>query len=190
MREPQLSRPPTLDVPLAQGLGWLLSDWNGLSVAGHGGGTIGQHSFLESIPERDLVIALLTNGPTGAALWRDLGRWLFETLADARMPRVPRPADPAPELQLEKYAGTYERLGHRYELAVSDGQLVMTLQLSGTVADLSRTPPPPRILRPVTPESFYLADDDTDALVTFHEFDGGRPGYLFSGSRLAPRTAS
>jgi CubicO group peptidase (beta-lactamase class C family) len=190
MREPQLGRPPTLDVPLAQGLGWLLSDWNGLSVAGHGGGTIGQRSFLEAIPERDLVIALLTNAPHGGALWRDLGRWLFQTLGDARMPRVPRPPDPAPELPLENYTGTYERLGHRYELTVSDGQLVMTSQLTGSVAELWPTQPPPVILRPVTPESFYVADDDLDALVTFHEFDQGRPGYLFCDLRMAPRMAS
>jgi CubicO group peptidase (beta-lactamase class C family) len=190
MREAQLSRPPTLDVPLTQGLGWLMSDWNGLSVIGHGGGTIGQHSFLEAIPERDLVIALLTNAATGEALWRDLGRWLFETLADARMPRVPRPADPPPWLALDDYAGTYERLGHRYDLTVAGGQLIMTDHLTGPIAKIRTAEPPPLILRPVSAEEFYVADEDGDALVIFRDFDQGRPRYLFWGSRLAPRVAA
>lgn len=190
MREAQVARPPSADVPLAQGLGWLLAEWDGLSVVGHGGETIGQLSFLQAIPERDLVVALLTNGPTGGGLWRDLGRWLFETLAGVRMSAVPRPADPPPDLRLADYAGIYERLGMCYEITAEDGQLVMAVTISGPIADLQTTPPPPpRILRPVSAEVFYLADDDDEGLVSFHEFEGGRPGYLFTG-RMARRAGS
>jgi len=85
----------------------------------HGGGTIGQISYLQAIPERDLVVVLLTNAPAPAGLWRDLGGWLFETLADVRMPRVPRPAGPVPDLlPLDRYAGIYERHGARYHITV------------------------------------------------------------------------
>jgi CubicO group peptidase (beta-lactamase class C family) len=189
MRAAQVARPPTMNVPLAQGLGWRLAEWDGVSVIGHGGGTIGQLSFLEAIPVRDLIVVLLTNGPTGGALWRDLGRWLFETLAGAGMPEVPRAADPPPDLRLDDYAGTYERLGFRYELAVEDGQLVMDVAISGPLAEIQTTPPPPRKrLRAVSRESFYVADDDGDMLVTFHEFDQERPRYLFTG-RMARRAA-
>lgn len=38
-------------------------------------------------------------------------------------------------------------------------------------------------------ESFYTADDEGEMLVLFEEFDGDRPGYLFTG-RAARRVAS
>jgi CubicO group peptidase (beta-lactamase class C family) len=182
MQQVQVARPPSVDAPLTQGLGWLLADWDGVRVIGHGGGTIGQVSFLQAIPERDLVVTLLTNSPTGGGLWRDLGRWLFETLAGARMPAVLRPADPPPDLPLENYAGTCERRGVRYDVTVDGGQLVVRLRRSGALAELETTAePPPLRLRPVNRESFYAADSDDDLLVTFLEFDSGRPGYLFAG---------
>ena len=163
-----------------------MADWDGVRVIGHGGGTIGQLSFLQAIPERDLVIVLLTNAMTGSALWEDLGRWLFETLAGVRMPRVPKPADPPPDLSLENYAGTYERLGVHYDVAIEDARLVMRARLSGALAEISgdREQPPVRLL-PVNRESFVTADGET--LVSFLEFRKGRPGYLFAG-RVARRS--
>jgi hypothetical protein len=73
---------------------------------------------------------------------------------------------------------------------VQDAHLVIRSQVSGPLADIqSRPEPPPRRLRPVDRESFYLADETGEGLVTFLEFDEGRPGYLFTG-RAARRTAS
>jgi CubicO group peptidase (beta-lactamase class C family) len=187
MQQAQLARPASSDAPLAQGLGWLLADWDGAAVIGHGGGTIGQVSFLQAIPERDLVVVLLTNSPTGSCLWRDLSRWLFETLADTRVPGILQPADPPPDLDLDTYAGTYERLGVRYDITVEDAQLLLRIDVSGPLAKLQATPSPPLRLRPVNRESFYLADDDGEGLATFLEFDQGRPGYLFTG-RAARRS--
>jgi CubicO group peptidase (beta-lactamase class C family) len=190
MQQVQVTRPAVSDAPMSQGLGWILADWDGTRVIGHDGETIGQLSFLQAVPERDLVVVLLTNSPTGARLWQDLGRWLFDTLAGARMPRVPRPADPPPALELDRYAGLYERLGYHYDIRVQDAHLVIRSQVSGPLADIqSRPEPPPRRLRPVDRESFYLADETGEGLVTFLEFDEGRPGYLFTG-RAARRTAS
>jgi CubicO group peptidase (beta-lactamase class C family) len=190
MRAVQVARPAVSDAPMSQGLGWILADWDGTAVIGHGGETIGQLSFLQAIPECDLVVVLLTNSPTGAQLWQDLGRWLFDTLAGARMPRVPPPADPPPGLDLDNYAGVYERLGYRYDVRVQDARLVMRSQVNGPLADIqSRPEPPAHWLRPVDRESFYLADDSGEGLVTFLEFEAGRPGYLFTG-RAAKRAAS
>jgi CubicO group peptidase (beta-lactamase class C family) len=190
MQSVQHEQPPSSDAPRWQGLGWMLSDWGGgVRVIGHGGGTIGQTSFLQAIPEQDLVITLLTNADAGEQLWESLGRWLFETLADVSMPRVPRPADPAPDLPLEHYTGTYERLGVRQEVTAADGVLILQSHLSGPLSDLNAEPPPPRRLRPVNRESFYIGADDGEALATFSEFDeSGRPGYLFIG-RLARRVS-
>jgi CubicO group peptidase (beta-lactamase class C family) len=189
MREAQVARPPSSDAAESQGLGWLLADWSGASIVGHGGGTIGQLSFLQAIPEQELVIALFTNSDDGNALWQSLGRWLFDTLAGVRMPTVPRPADPAPDLPLADYAGTYDRLGVHYDITVEDTGLVLRRQVSGPLADWQASPPsPPARLAPVNRESFYASSAEGEELVTFLELDQGRPGYLFNG-RMARRTA-
>jgi CubicO group peptidase (beta-lactamase class C family) len=191
MQETQGSRPRASDAALTQGLGWLLSDWSGARVIGHGGGTIGQLSFLEAVPEHDLVVVLLTNSDTGGSLWRDLGRWLFQVLAGVRTPRVPRPAEPRPGLPLENYAGTYERLGVRHDVAVEDGQLVVRGELSGPLAELSADPSvPPLRLRPVDSEAFFTVGESGEALVSFAGFSDGRPGYIHIGGRAARRAGS
>ena len=48
MMQVQSARPPGSDAPASQGLGWLMADWDGVRVIGHGGGTIGQLSFLQA----------------------------------------------------------------------------------------------------------------------------------------------
>jgi CubicO group peptidase (beta-lactamase class C family) len=189
MTQIQATQPPGSEVPQTQGLGWMIADWDGVRVIGHGGGTIGQVSFLEAVPEQDLVIVLLTNAGTGGGLWRYLGRWLYETLAGLRMPGIPKAAEPPPELPLDDYAGTYERLGVRYTVAVEDAQLVMHVEVSGPIAELQNGPLPPVRLRPVNRESFVTAADDEESLVSFLEFRQGRPGYLFAG-RVARRTGN
>jgi CubicO group peptidase (beta-lactamase class C family) len=181
MQDQQASRPSTNDAPAAQGLGWMLAQWGGQRVIGHGGGTIGQTSFLQALPDSDLVVVLLTNWAGGDALWEDLGRWLFETLAGVSMPAVPRPPDPAPDLRLADYAGTYERLGVRYEVTVDGGELVMATEFHGELAETFGAAGSTERLQPVTSEAFRVPDASGGTLVRFLEFRDGRPDYLFAG---------
>ena len=102
------------------------------------------------------------------------------------MPRVLRAADPPPDISLDDYAGTYERLGVRWDVTVEDAQLVMRVGLSGPLAELQGDQPqPPLRLRPVDRENFVTADGQLP--VGFLEFRKGRPGYLFDG-RAARRS--
>jgi CubicO group peptidase (beta-lactamase class C family) len=191
MQEVQVTRPEISTGSSTQGLGWLMADWGGRKVIGHGGGTIGQLSFLQAVPEENLVVALVTNSATGAMLWRDLGRWLFEELAGVQMAGVPQPGDPAPELPLERYAGRYERLGVGHIVSVEEGQLVVRTELIGPIAELRQEEPePPLRLRPVDPGRFTCRLGGQDLAVAFLEFDRGRPSYLFTGSRAARRVTS
>jgi CubicO group peptidase (beta-lactamase class C family) len=177
----ELDRPPASTAPEAQGLGWMLADWDGLGVIGHNGGTIGQQSFLLAIPARDLVVVLLTNAPAGALLWRDLGGWLLATVAGAQMPGVPQPADPPPDFQAEAYAGDYERLGVRYQVSPDEGGLRLRVSYSGPLAELPGQEPEELRLRPVDYQSFHTADADGEGLVSFLDWVAGRPRYLFAG---------
>jgi CubicO group peptidase (beta-lactamase class C family) len=188
MQKVQLRRPPTSTAPLAQGLGWLIEDWDGKRVIGHGGGTIGQLSFLQAVPDDNLVVALLTNSMTGGLLWRDLGRWLFEELVDMRMPDTPTASEPVPGLPLDRYAGSYERLGVRHLITVEGEGLVVNTELSGSFAELQQgaTPPPYR-LRAIDQERFAARVNGLDDVVVFQEFERGRPQFFFAG-RAARRT--
>lgn len=185
MQEVQAKLPPAFNAPFTQGLGWIMEDWDGKAVIGHTGGTIGQLSFLEALPEDELVVGLLTNSGTGGLLWRDLGRWLFEELVGAKMPRPPKPPEEAPEVPLDRYVGTYERLGVRHSVVLEDHGLVIHTELSGPVAELAQggPPPPPIRLRPIDHERFGVVPTGA---VAFLEFSRGRPRYLFAG-RLARR---
>jgi hypothetical protein len=186
MQQPHYLMPGTA-APAHIGLGWLLSEWDGEPVIGHGGGTFGQLSFLQSLPDRRFAVCLLTNSTTGGLLWRDLGEWLFDELAGVTMPRVPQPPRTPLELDLKAYTGRYERLSQEYEVAVDDGQLVMTATLTGPLAEKMGAAPQKLRLRPIDREQYYVKMPAGEALVVFQDFDkNGRPAYLFMG-RVAPR---
>ncbi|MBA3652620.1 MAG: beta-lactamase family protein [Actinobacteria bacterium] len=189
MQRPQLAMPGSPSPNAHIGLGWIMAEWDGQRVIGHGGGTYGQLSFLQVLPDRRFAVCLLTNSTTGTGLWRDLGGWLFDELAGVTMPEVPRPPDPPPILDLAHYAGRFERLSQRFDLEVEDEELVMSVTLTGPLADNVDAPSQRLHLRPIDAERFVVKMPTGDAMVAFSDFDAkGRPGYLFIG-RAAPRVA-
>jgi hypothetical protein len=179
MQEPQVTRPPTGRKTDSQvGLAWLVDEWGGERVLGHGGGTIGQLSFLEIAPEKGFAVCLLTNSMTGGLLWRDLGRYLFDELAGIEMPELPRAADPAPKLDLARYVGRYERVGTTSDIAVDGAELVLTATPLGPLAELG-LPPQTLRLRPLDAETFV---GPAGVVINFLEFDRtGKPRYLHMG---------
>jgi len=187
MQQEQLARPGAVGDRPAQGLGWMMDEWSGTKMIGHGGGTIGQVSFLHALPERDLIVVLLTNSMTGGRLWDDLGRWLLEDLVGVSIPSVPKPPDPAPEFDAAALTGTYERLGVRNTVRVEDGELLFDTEYTGAMAALQQgQQPPPVRLRPLDALRFVGRMNGADLLVTFLEPVDGRPQYVFAG-RVARR---
>jgi len=188
MQQPQYPIPGSASGQAHVGLAWLMDEWDGQRVIGHGGGTLGQLSFLQVLPERRFAVCLLTNSGTGNLLWRDLGTYLFQELAGVRMPRIPGPPETPPVLDLGAYAGVYERLSERYEVDVEGSALTLTTVETGPLADLVDAPRERWRLLPIDREHFYVRTaNGEEALVTFSDFDReGRPGYLFLG-RATPR---
>jgi CubicO group peptidase (beta-lactamase class C family) len=189
MQHPQRARPSTADGgPELQGLGWMLEDWSDHRVIGHGGGTVGQMSYLHAVPGEELVVTLLTNSTNGGRMWRALSPWLFEELAGIRVPQPPEPAEPPPRLTLSRYAGTYERLGVRTVVAVDGDRLSMQVTLSGIFAELNNLQDLPAVeLRPVDAERFVGQSDGLREVVAFLGFEKGRPGYVFYEGRVSRR---
>lgn len=191
MQQVQVAKPPVSTSPVAaQGLGWRMEEWDGKRVIGHGGGTIGQLSFVECIPEEGLVIALLTNSVNGGSIWRDLGRWLFEELAGVKMAGPLEPLETPPKVNLANYTGTYERLGARQVVSEDGDGLVVQTEFTDVPEELRPPePPPPVKFRPIDDERFGSRHTGISDVVVFQDFERGRPGYLLAGGRVARRTS-
>jgi CubicO group peptidase (beta-lactamase class C family) len=171
------------------GLGWLVWDWGGEQCVFHTGGTINQLSWVCVLPDRPFAVCLLTNSDTGGLLWLELGRWIFETFADIEIPRVPKPPAVPPSIDLERYAGSYERLTQRLEIEARDDHLHAAI---ATTSPLRGDSTQEIDLWPVDEQRFYVnLGGGVEMTMTFLEPDGdGRPRYLHFGSRAAVRTDS
>jgi CubicO group peptidase (beta-lactamase class C family) len=185
MQQPNCARPATTNGERTQGLGWLMEEWAGQKVIGHGGGTVGQLSFLEAIPEQRLVVVLLTNSANGGRLWLDLGSWLFEELAGVEMARALRPPAEPPRLSLERYEGTYDRLGVSTRVKAAEGHLLLDFEMTGEMAVLSQDTDSVKLV-PIDDTRFHGWRDGQETIVEFSRFERGRPTYMFM-SRQARR---
>jgi hypothetical protein len=189
----KLMQQPTAKLPLIpqlgsqMGLGWMLDEWDGERVLGHGGNTIGQASFLKVLPDRPFAITLLTNSTTGGALWRDLSRFLFTDIAGVHPPENPKLPAVAPKVDLKRYEGTYAKLGLEAELKAEKTGLFATLTQSGALAS---GPPQNATLMPVDKEIFLVNMMGEDVVAHFLDFDkDGRPRYVHIGARVSRRKA-
>src|SRR5439155_8473751 len=116
MREPQVEVPDPYTLGSHWGLGWILFDWDGRRLIGHDGNTIGQSAYLRILPERDLAIALVTNGGSAHDVYEELfGELLFE-LAGVRMPAPPEPLADPQEIDWARFVGTYDRASVRLDV--------------------------------------------------------------------------
>jgi CubicO group peptidase (beta-lactamase class C family) len=107
MRERQVELPYLGVMGNAWGLGWELFDWPGGPVIGHDGGTIGQGAFLRIVPERNVAVALCTNGGNAFAVYEQIYRHVLNELAGVDVPGFPRPGPDRIPVDATRYVGTY-----------------------------------------------------------------------------------
>ena len=120
------------------GLGWELFDWPGGPVIGHDGGTIGQSAFLRVVPDRNVAIALLTNGGNPISLYTEIYDHLLRELAGVEMPALPTPpAEPA-KVDADRYVGTYTcEIADFVVSQDDDGRMWLEMKPKGIIAELS-----------------------------------------------------
>ena len=121
-------------------LGWSAFSWNGRSVVGHDGQTIGQSAFLRLVPDCGVAIALLTNGGDPMGLFLDLSRDLLAEFADVEMPPPATPLDPAPQFDPAPYLGVYSREGARLEVVARAGEILGIQTITGPAAAMMPDP--------------------------------------------------
>ena len=193
MLEPQVASPDRHTLGTHWGLGVILFEWDGRRVYGHDGGTIGQSSRLRIVPDSDLAISLVANGGAGTQqVYEELFGELVAELAGITMPGPLQAPAERPEVDLERFAGSYQRLSVRYDLAPEAGRLVGTVTLSGPIAAITPDPVTKVTLIPVDDETFLLHDEEseTPTPAVFYEFHDGVPQYLHHGARANPRVAT
>jgi CubicO group peptidase (beta-lactamase class C family) len=169
------------------GLGWFLCDWEGATVYGHDGETIGQYAFLRVDPEHDVAVVLLTNGGDAAAAYAEVFGSLFADLCGVGVPTFAPPDDP-PALDGAAHVGTYERRGARITISATTDGLACRAETTDELADIA--PPVEYQLVPVR-EDLYAARDEgagTWTAMRFYQLDGGQRYVHFEG-RATPKIA-
>jgi CubicO group peptidase (beta-lactamase class C family) len=189
MIEPQIEVPDPHTLGSHWGLGFILFDWNGRKLFGHDGNTIGQASFLRIAPDASMAITMLTNGGSSGEVYRTLFSEIFSDVG-IKMPEQPTLPQTPLELDLTKYAGTFERLSVKIELEVADGRLEGTTTLSGPLAAMIPNPVEKISLAPVDDKTFLASTEGergTPSPAVFYDFEDGIPQYLHMGARTHPR---
>jgi CubicO group peptidase (beta-lactamase class C family) len=194
MQEPQVAIPDRHTLGSHWGVGWILFDWGGHKLYGHDGGTIGQSAFLRVAPGSNLAVCLLTNGGEPHAphlLYFDVYTRLFDELAGISVPQMPAAPETPLEMDVQPYAGTYERLGVRIDLRPSEGCLEGTTTMSGPLARM--LPDPVQDIRFVAVDSetflVYTGGGSVPVPAVFYDFVDGVPRYVHFGARTHPRMA-
>lgn len=170
-----------------RGLGWDLYDIDGVRVAGHNGHTLGQVAALRVVPDRDLVVAVLTNG---GASYRLIDALLARVLGGTGGLRVPSALEPpeAVVVDASPYVGTYggQAVHWTVESGASGG-------IELVIHDVDDAGEPVGVgarteLRHLHDHTFVGADDDCGAypVYTFLLDQSGRARFLHNG-RAYPR---
>lgn len=116
----------------AWGLGFMLDTWDGVQLAGHDGGTVGQGSSLRIVPERGVAVVVLGNGPgLGEAMTTLVAEVLAQT-CDMKPPAELTPDADAP-VDVRDWAGVYERVNMR--IAVSADGPAVEIRIAGLAAE-------------------------------------------------------
>lgn len=194
MRQPQIQIPDPYTLGSNWGTGLIVFDWDGRRLYGHDGDTLGQHARLKFLPEQNLAITLIMNGGQVGQVERKLFTELFSDLAGIRVPSLPELPKTPPKLDLSRYAGTYERLLIRYDLAAENGKLAGTITVSPPkgLEALAQEEPTKVTLTPVDEQTFLASTEHQEGPPTpavFYEFEVGVPQYLHSGARANRRGA-
>lgn len=176
----------------AWGIGWEIFDWDGGTVIGHDGGTVGQSAFLRVVPAAGVAVALLTNGGDPLPIYREIvGRALAE-LAGVRVPEPLAPPAAAEPLDPHPYVGRYAADIVVYEVSADEpGRLWLTMTPRGPLSEAGLPPERYEIVR-LRGETFVSAQPQggIHQPVAFMDFDSaGRATFLHQG-RAIPRVAS
>ncbi|MEV8378103.1 serine hydrolase domain-containing protein [Kribbella sp. NPDC056861] len=192
MQEPQVKLPAIGLMGDAWGLGWELFDWDGTTVIGHDGGTIGQNAFLRIVPEHGLAVTVLTNGGDTIELYQAVAGHVVKELAALDLPPMPTPpATPVP-IDTDRFLGTYSCEVADFTVRQDDdGKVWLDQTPKGIFAELGPAPDPVELVgRDQDSLIAVVAQNGVNMPQVFLGDDGqGRALYLFNGRAIRRASA-
>ncbi|HET6909946.1 MAG TPA: serine hydrolase [Mycobacteriales bacterium] len=176
MQTPQVSLPSLGSQRRHWGLGWALGETtDGRRILGHGGGTLGQLSTVEVLPDERLAVVVLTNGMNAMVVGQTLVRELFASLAGAELLPDPKGLEDARSIELAPLEGTYVNGRNKVEATVADAHLVLKVTMVG-LTDKEETQE--MLLTPVDATRFV--GGPAGPVYFLQPDESNRPRYLFS----------
>lgn len=191
MQEPQVKLPSLGLMGDSWGLGWEIFDWDGTTVIGHDGGTIGQSAFLRIVPEHGLAVAVLTNGGDTIELYKSVVGHVVKELAGLNLPALPTPpATPVP-IDAHRMLGTYTCEVADFTIRQDeDGRIWLDQTPKGIFAELGPAPEPTELVGRNEDSLIALeAENGVHIPQVFLGDDGsGRALYLHNGRAIRRAT--
>lgn len=185
-----------IDIPWGMGgsrmgLGWFVTDTPAGPLLTHTGASAGQHSCLYVLPERQLVLAALTNGTAGPALYGTLTAQLLEELCAIPPTAPPAPSEEPIEVDHEPLIGVWTADDGQVTVESIDGALVFSMQpnevfLRSMHLMVPQFPPPPTELLPFAADGRFLTGYGMPVMYVTPT-GAARPEYLYAG-RIYRRT--
>ena len=188
MQTPQITLPKiSYSVSSHAGLGWGLSRINGSchNYYGHLGGTFGQRSLLQIIPDQGLCVAVLTNCDRDDII-QTIKFDLFNRLAGIDLSEPKHEFIDLGQAQLAAMQGFYSSIGDSYDVRLDDSNLVAIHQNM-----LHRRQQ--RLRLRATKHSTFISYNESGEVCGTLKFlssnPSGTPAYLFNEGRMHRRAA-
>ena len=139
------------------GLSWFINNENGKKIILHGGGTVGQVSTLQFIPEHEFAFAIFTNADSGGQLIESARKWILKEYVGIEI-EDPQPID-VPIKKKKECEGRYAlpRLGYTDIRLLGERLIAQEVSTGGFPAE--DTPPAP------APPPYTLTHIEEDRLV-------------------------
>ncbi len=176
------------------GISWNIREVGGTTIVGHNGATNGFRALFTIIPDRNFVIAMLSNGEAGGTAMPSIERWALEHFLDIDTSGREEVAANANEL--EAVTGEY----HRHDARISIWRVGDHLHIERRTVEhddqfsveRSEDDPPTVMEAWPTGEAVFKvrSGPNRDALIGFFETElvgKGKTPVLRSGGRLAER---
>jgi len=172
-----------------RGLSWGIDDTCGVRQLSHGGGTVGQMTLLNLVPEHDFAIAVFTNANRGGALTSKINRWALKQYIGIDS------ADPtraeADVKELEQYVGSYSRPHTDIDLGMVGKKLIGKVTIKGgfPTQDAPPQPSPPPATFDLCEKDRLLALDGPakGSVIDVVRKPDGSIGWLRAGGRIHVR---
>ena len=188
MAEPLVAVPDGSDVE-AVGWGWRVGRWQGHTVLGHSGQTLGQSATLRVVPSLGLAVCVLTNADEADAVHAAVVPAVVRDLTGVDVPPPLGPDPDAAPADLTRHTGTYTRRAARYDVEHVDDELWLTATPAGELAEHGAGAERFRLHpRDASGDAFVRRSSEGSpwSTVTFTALADGTPS-LFAQGRMAVR---